>query len=252
MSGEVQVNLALLGDGPRVGEGLRQVGEQSRHFRNRFEIVLRVRAQGGVGLIQRSVIADAGQHVVEAVALPAGVVDVVGGHQAHAQMAGQFRQPPREPPVPPQQVALKLDVEVLPSEEMQVPLPRRLGLPLATGQQMGSDLPPGAARKTDQPLLMLGQIGERQGGLTLAVGQLGVADQTTEAGVPGVVLRQEGEVIATVEGQLRPDNGLEAPLPGCAPEAHRAVQPVVVGDGQPLHAQLPRPIEQVLRVGGSI
>ncbi len=110
-----------------------------------------------------------------------------------------------------------------------------------------------------QALGVSGQRLQRQPGLPLLPGQLPGAEQAAQVGIAALGLGQQGQMAVAltrwtgaVQRHLGADDGLEAPLLGRLPEAHRAVQPVVVGEGQRRVAQRRRPLDQRLRRRGAV
>ncbi len=99
---------------------------------------------------------------------------------------------------------------------------------------------------------MPGQGLQRQAGLPLLSCQLSGADQAAQVGIALLGLGQQRQVTAIGQGDLGADDRLNAPFLRRPPEAHRAVQAVVIGQGQGRVAQRGRPLDQRLRRRGAI
>src|SRR5207245_8152894 len=79
---EVEVDVALLRDLPRCGQGLSVAGKQRTQGRTVFEVVLGVEEEVRPCLLQRGAVADGGHHVVQPPARGNVVVYVAYGYAA--------------------------------------------------------------------------------------------------------------------------------------------------------------------------
>jgi len=135
------------------------------------------------GLIQGGMVADTDQDVLQPVAIPCRVVNVVGGHISYAQVPGQFHQVGHQALVVGEQVILELDPEVIPAEDPSILLARGQGLLGASGQEVGGDLSLPAAGETNEALSVVSQgcDGERGPGFARP-GVVSQADQAAQVG----------------------------------------------------------------------
>ena len=79
---------ALVGD-LACGRDRRWIpGEQARHLRAVFEVELGIWPQQMFGLVEFGVVANADQHILQAVLLALGVVDVIGRDVTDADLFG--------------------------------------------------------------------------------------------------------------------------------------------------------------------
>ena len=251
---EVQADVAALGDPQGIAQGIGPIGEEDSHLLGRLEEPLRVGVQQSPGqrFRERAALADAGQDVVQPLADPFGVVHVVGGHDGHAQPAGQGRKLCRQPTVGGQAVTLQFDPEAVGAEDLPQTASRGVSCFLVLGQQRRGHGPLATAGETEQAVRMFRQCLRRQPGLSLLSRQLPPADQPAKVAVARLCLRQQRQMATTVQRDLGPDDGLDPPLPGRPPEAHRPVQPVVIGERQRRVAQRGRPLHQCLRRRGPV
>ena len=108
-----------------------------------------------------------------------------------------------------------------------------------------------------------GQLLQGEAGRALLPRQLTQADGPGQAGVPLRAVGQDDEMTAhrighavlrriDAEGQLGSEHRGHADRPRRLGEAHHAVQPVVVGEGQRLQPQPSRFLGQLLGVGGAV
>ncbi len=207
-------NGAALGDADAVGERLRPLGEERRHLLGRLQVVLGVLAAQLVRGVERRAVADGDQHVLEAMALPHVVVDVVGGDAAHAEPLRQLHQRPVALAVAVDEVVLQLDPEVLPAERRRrsdgPPPPPLDSCPAATSDGTSPFLQPERAMS---PSAVAGQRLEVQRRLAALVRQVGVGEEEAEVGVAALRLAEEGEVVS------RPASVTSAPVMGRTPNA---------------------------------
>jgi hypothetical protein len=172
-----QVEPAAIGDADAVGQGLRPLGEEDGHLQRRLQVVLGVLAAQGVGGVERRAVADGDQHVLESMALPQVVVDVVGGDVAQAEPLGQLHQRPVAGLISVDKVVLELDpVAVLP-EDSQVVTGRRLRLSILPLGDQRRHLALLAAGEGDESLAVSGERLEVQRRLAALVRQVSVGEQ---------------------------------------------------------------------------
>ena len=267
-----QVEAAAVGDQERVPNSLGELPEAPGLLLGGAEVELGVGAAEAVALLQRAAVPDRHQRVLEAVPEALVVVDVAGGDGAHADPPGELGQRPVPVAVAEDQVVLELDEDVLPAEPSDPVAEDGLGLgrPAALHQQRHRPLP--AAGQADQAPAVAGQPGDGEAGVeapllpTLGVGLLdavGEADQPAEVAVALPGLGEQGQVMALLaqvldagrvpgQGQLDAGDGLEPELGAEPGEDHGSEEIVVVGDGQAAVAELDRPLDQLLGMGGAV
>ena len=140
---------------------------------------------------------------------------------------------------------LELDVEAFRKDLAQALEVALRGAVLAGAHGLRHDSPR-AAGEADDAVRVLAHEVEREARFLLLAGQLPAADQAAEARPTGVVLREEHEVIAVDELELRAEHGVETALLCVLPEPHGAVEPVRVREREGLEAELECAIDQVL------
>jgi len=116
------------------------------------------------------------------------------------------------------------------------------------------------------------------------MGELGMAYEAAQVGVSSLILCQEYKMITSLsfgkpfdglrtslrtlpfggpfdrlrtrlramQGKLGPDDRLYPPLPGSPIETNYSIEPIVIGDGQAVHAQCFSLIEEIFRVRGPV
>ena len=241
---KIEADVAPLSDAQCVAQGLGQVAEQCGHLTGRFQIALRVGMQEPPRqrLRKGGMLANAGQDVVQPPARPPGIMHVVGGHDAGAQSSGQADQLRIEPGVGRQIVPLQLEPETASAKNLRELACHLVGFFLILGQQ---GMP--AAGKTDEPRSVSGQGIQCQLGLCFLARQLPGAEEAAQVGIATLCLGQQCQVIALGQGHFGTDDRLEASGSRRLPEAHCAIQPIVIGEGQCWITQFHRPPDQCLR-----
>ncbi len=79
----------LLAQPQRLGERVRRVAEQARHLLRGFQMALGIDGEPPAGVLQRHVLADAGEHVGELAPVGMMIEHVVDGDQRHVCVARQ-------------------------------------------------------------------------------------------------------------------------------------------------------------------
>ncbi len=186
LRGQVGAGIAPLGDAEGIAQRLGEPIKESSHLPGRFEVLLRVGVQQPrtQRFGQGGAVADAGQDVVQPLARPLGIVDVVGRHQSDIQRPGQRDQRRRQLGVGRQVLGLDFDPESFRAKDLP-----QLGRDIASARvafspQRRGDRTPATAREADQSPGMLGQLLQRQVGLALLSGQLPGAEYPAEIGIP--------------------------------------------------------------------
>ena len=85
----------------------------------------------------------------------------------------------------------------------------------------------------------------------LPAGQAGGGEEAAEVSVAPLVLAEEGEVMARLQGDLGAGDRAQASGAGAPSELHRPADAVVVGEGEGIVAQPARPQHQPLDVRGA-
>ena len=285
--GEVEGG-APLGDAQGVGQGVGAATEAVAHLLGRGQVEEGVGAPEGVGVVQGGAASDGHQDILEAVPLTAVVMDVPRGHHRDGQAIRQAGQGPVPGGVPTDAVLLELHKDVSGAEGV----PEAPQQSLTTSDAVLEGCPegtPAASREEDEPPdpFRVQEGGEGEKGVPPVLSfHVGPGEEAAEVGVPLRGLGQEGEVEPGVGGHglegagqrnARADTGSMTASPVLQPrhrgsvhaqldsrdgldplflrrpgELHGAVEPVVVREGQGRIAQLLRPQDQLLRVGGAV
>ena len=254
-----QLEPAAFGKNQRVGQSLRMVGKEFGHLPGRLQIILGVGAPEMGGGVQRRQMADANQHILQPVPVREVVVDVIGDHAAQLQMFRQGGQAAGEPVIVGQAVALQFDPEVVAAEQPAVVAGGGHGRFVSTLADQGrGDFSPAAAGQGDQARRAAGQFRDGQYGPAFGRFRPGPADEVAQVVPAGLVFHEQRQVVDVVRAvaaidtmrqrEFRAQDGLYALFQGCANEAGRGVDGVVVGQGQRAHAQFGRAGDQFLRV----
>ena len=191
---EAELDVAALGHLEGVVAGLGVVGEQVPHLGRGLEVELVALELEPLGVGQHGPGLDAEQDLVRGGVGLAGVVQVVGGQQGQAEVAGQRDQFRVDPALLGQAVVVQLD-EVVAGPEQVAELGQGRRRPLAVAlEQALVDLGAEAAGGGDQPLAVaLEQLPVHAGLVEVAL-QRGRRDQPQQVGVAGLVLGQQGQV----------------------------------------------------------
>ena len=195
--------------------------------------------------IERRVVAQGDERVLQRRARARVRVDVARRHRRHPEPLGQPGQPAVARAVVALERPLQLDAQVLAPEGGQQPPQRRLVVHAVAR----------AAAQADEPGGVLLERLQRHGRRRLAViARVGVRAREDVAEVAPALLRvdQQREVAAVVEVDLRPVDRLQPEPLGGLRELHRAAQPVVVGQREGAVAQLGRGGRQLLGQRGAV
>ena len=189
-----QGDVATLGDLQRLAQRVRAVGEKASHLGCALEMRLAVAVALKIAGVQSGVAADGGQHIVQAMASPQRVVDVVGGHHRRADALSQTQQSLHQPLVAGAQLALHFDEEAVPAEQGLQLLGRALRLRFVPGQQMLSNDAVPAAGERQEASAVLRQVVPGGQRLPLLAAQARRRDQLAEVGEAHLVLGEESQV----------------------------------------------------------
>ena len=232
---------APLQDLERALEGLRVVHEQPRHLAGRLQVPLGVGEQERCRVLDRAMLADAGQDVLQRPAVGVMVVNVIGGERLDPGGTGELG----ETGEPCHVVA---SVEMAQDEvEVMGPTPCQPAQELGEGlvQQLGRD------QGENLPLLMSEQIVEVQDAPALGRPPLAEGEQRAQPRVGGPVGRPAQKRGAA--GQVEPAADQEPNALGLRRlvRPYDAGQAVAVGDRDAGQAQLAGTRHQLLRVRGT-
>ena len=240
-----QVEPQPLGQRGRLGHRARVVLEARRHRRRRGEHVRGVAAPQRLGRVERRVVAQRDERVLQRRARVGVGVDVARRHRRHAQPLGQLGQPAVARAVVALEGALQLDAQAVAPEGGEQPAQRRLVVHAVAR----------AAAQAHQAggVLLQGLQGDGRRRLS-AIARVGMRAREDPAQVAPALLGvdQQGEMAPVVEVQLRPVDGLEPEPAGRLRELHRAREPVVVGQREGAVAELGRGGGQLVRQRGAV
>ncbi len=105
----------------RVGDGVGEVGEQTRHFGGRLEVALGVFRKQAARRVERGLVADRGEDVKDLALGGGGVADAVGGEERNLPRAGPLDQRLVARLLFPAHVALDFGIDVARAEGVEEP-----------------------------------------------------------------------------------------------------------------------------------
>ena len=217
-----------------------------RHLCGRLEVVLGVLAPQLMAGVQRRPVLDRHQHVLEPVPLACVIVDVPRRDDAELQVLRQLSQRPVPADIAVNEVALKLDEEILGAKPFCISPRHRFRLSMLPCGDQRRNLASAAARERDQPLGVTCEHLEFDARLAALVVEVSVREQTAEVGVPVLRLAEERQVMAVCKRDLGAGNRPQPPGARALRELHRAVQAIVVRERQRLVSQLERTQDELL------
>ena len=245
-----EVDVASLGDGERVAQGLRELAELRRHLGRGLEIeLIPVVAQA---LLVGHVLAgaDAQEDIVRAVIRLSQVVHVVRADEGKPEIGGDRRQPAVHHPLVVDAVVLHLEEEVVGTQDVPEG-PRRLPRAVRTvAAEVGGDLSLEATAESDEAAGVL--VEQVLVDARLGVEPLGVArgDELDEVVVARPVGCQQHQVVgglprdaasaeaaAVGDVDLAADDGLDPPRACLVVEGDGREEIPVLGDGHRGHSQ---------------
>ncbi len=235
----------------RVLDRLGQVAEQPLHLGAGLEAVLR--AQPAALVVRHdAAFGDGDERVMRLVILPRAEEGLVGGDDRQRVAIGERQQPRFDRTLRRQPVSLDLDIEPLRKglRQRQQPAFRDI---LPAGGERTIDGAVGSAGERDQALGMGGDAGERHmrfvGRVGLHVAGAGETHQVPVADLahgeehelsPALAMRRRPArrclMVAEIDVELQPDDGLYALLRRLLREFERAEEIVRVGERQRRHA----------------
>ena len=260
-----QVDVDAIGDPHRVGQRVRELGEDLRHrFRRLQEELIAVIAQP-IDVVHRLAGADAEQDVVRLVVVLAQVVHVVGAHHRQAEVAGDAGQAAVHDLLLVEALVLQLEEEVVGAEDVAVRRRRGAGLLQPILVDAFGDLALETARQADEALAVLREQVLVDARLVVEAFRVAGRDQLDQVVEAFVGLGQQhqvvgrlarrpalGAAIARRDVDLAAEDRLDALLPRVVVEGDRREHVAVLGDGERGHAQLLRLVEQLLDAAGAI
>ena len=205
----------------------------------------RVAAPQRLRRVERRVVAQGHERVLERRALACVRVDVAGGDRRHPEPLGQLGEPPVARAVVALERPLQLDPQAVAPERGQQPAQRRLVVHALAR----------AAAQADQPggmLLERLQRDARRRVAPVARVRVGAREDPAQVAPPLLRVDQQRDVAAVVEIHLRTVQRLQPEPLGRLRELHRAAQPVVVGDRERRVAELRRGGRQLVGQGGAV
>jgi len=155
--GAVEIDMAALRDGQRVGQRLWDRGKKLGHLVGAAQIVIRRGHGHALGVIHGGAGLDGQQQLLGGSVLFADIVDIVGRHQAEIQLPAQGNQFGIDlVQLGHASMPLQLEVKVVLAKSVAMPDGRFAGLLPAPLRDQARDLARDAGRKKDDPLGILG------------------------------------------------------------------------------------------------
>ena len=245
-----QVEAAAVGHGRRRPHRLG--GEPGRGLGGGAQHRLVVSAPLGLAPLEGGAHADRDERVLEEGAPGRVGVHVAGRHRRQAQPVRQLPEEPVSARVAAHVGAHDLDREPIAPEGVAQPPSQRLGLSEpALGDEPRDRAVSCAAREAVQAVRVPNHLLERRLGLS-AVVDVGGGDEPAQVGVAAPVLAQQGQVRASLEGDLAARDRPHADLVGRMGEGQRSREAVVVGQGESVVAERRRPGRQLIGLGGAV
>ena len=245
-----KVEFALLRNPAGVGDGLGVAAEDFLHPVRGLQAQVVVGLDEGQGLLDGDVALRCRQRVLEPVAVPGVVVDVVGGGQGYARAPGQLRQFPVAGGVALQEILLEFHVHPVRAVPFPVSPEQLAGvLAAALRKQLGKGPVPAPGEQHHTPGV-LGQASRVQPGFP-TVGGVGQGEQAGDVGVALTGPGQQHQAGAAFQGQFAAGDGPYAQAFGQPGEFQRPAQ-VGVGQGQGGIPVLHGLGQQLVDVGGPL
>ena len=223
---------------------LRRIAEQPRHLAGGFQVALGIGLQPPARPVDRGLLADAGQHILQGAPFGMMIEHLVGGDERHARGgrdALKTGQPPRI--VAAMEQARREPDAAGPALPQPREQPERLRRLETMRQGEGEKL----------AVAEIHQVAEAEMAFALRGGALAAGQELAQAAI-GIAVARIGENVrrAVVEHQPRPDQqpgpARELGIAEFAVGAHHPGQRVAVGDADRRQPQLAGPMHVVLRV----
>ena len=227
-----------------------KVPEQQRHFFRVFQPSFGVLGEQATRCFQRSMILDAGEHIQD---LPVrGVADTVGSQDRQAHLASEHAGGLGAGFLLAVEVALQLDVHVLPTEYIGQ-LPETLACNRdASVAECGGERPVFVPGQADQSGGMFGQFFQRGNTFTLPRTHLHTRDQPAQVAVALPCGDQQGIAMTPDGGDLRTDVRPDAQTPALQVKPRRAEHPVPVDERHRRHVHPRRHPGKLLGLGSCL
>ncbi len=245
-----EVEAEPFGELAGAGDGAAVVGEPCGRVLRREQDALVVAAPLALAAVEGAPAPDRHEHVLEQRPRRVVRVDVAGRDRRHAERLGEVAERRVPAGVAALERPLELDVEAVAAER---PREARGRVRVADGEPVA-----GAAGQADEAgvaLLQHGQVeprGERLGALLRTGLRVRRGQQPAEVRVPLLALDEERHVRTVGERHLRARDRPYAELLRGERELERAAEPVVVGEGERLVAELGRADRELLRQRGAV
>ena len=225
------------------------VGEALEHVVGREQHRLVVAATLGLRAVERRALADRDEHVLQLRAASMVRVHVAGRDRLHAERLREVSQRGVPAHVPALVRPLELDEETVAERAGD----RGRGVRVAHGEPV-----PRATGEADEPVVQLEQELDRQRGIERRVLGPGSrprvrrGEEAAEVRVAPRVLDEQRDVGAALERDLRPGDRPHAERLRRVRELERAEDPVVVGEGERLVAELGGAQRELLGQRGAV
>ena len=240
----VEREIAGVRNGDAAADGVRMIAKQPRHLGRGFQVAFGIGGEAVAGLVDRAMLADAGQHVGQPFPVGRVRVNVVGRDQRRAGTGGD----PGEPVDPRPVVAA---IEVARGEMNRIPdAATKRGQIFLEAPVVGAAVP---GRQHDQDLArrVIEQVGKPD--LALSLGGAAPADreQPRQPAIGGAVAGQAQHAGRVGEVEPRADDELHAGLPRGRMGADDAGQRVSVGHRDRMQTEGGRRLHQLSGVRGA-
>jgi hypothetical protein len=245
-----QVELEPLGELLAARDRVAVVRETLGHLGGRAQHGLAVPATLALAAVERGVVADRDEYVLERYAALVVGVHVARDHSSNAERAGEVAERGVSARVAAFVRALELDEEPIRPEHARE-LGRRIRI-------VDREAVPRTTREADEPLVQLGEEPgiergrERLGSFLRPRIALRFRQEPAEVRVAARRLDEERDVPAASERHLGAGDRANAERLRCVGELERAAQPVVIGQGECLVAELCRCDGELLRPRRSV
>jgi len=223
---------AALGDDRSIVNSITTVSKHHGDSFRRAEEELAVLPPHCVRAVERGAMTDRDQHVMQPVPFALVVVNVARRYDAKSYVGGDVNQGAGECPVSPNHVALQLDEELIGTEHRATPLGETAcrGDPAAlegAGEETVS-----AAGENDQPIVVGFERCEIEPRVaTVGLAEVRLCEEPAEVRIPTRRFGEQRHVRAVEQRHLGAGDRLDTELLRLLGERHRAIDAVVVGEG---------------------
>ncbi len=264
---KINLQIALLGDGERVFDGLGRVGEARLHFLRRPQIKLLRLVAHPFRLGQLRLRADANQAVVRVRMAFLDVMNVIRRDELEAEFLRPQDQVLVDLRLFGNAVVLQFEEKIVRAERLLEPVHRVARLVQLVFEDPIRDFAREAAGHRDQAFLVRGQDFLVNARLVIIALQMRGGGKLDEVFVAGLVLGQQAEMMINVASaaagflfqpaarrdiNLAADNGLDALFARRLVKINDAVHRAMVGDGERGEFQFLRLVHQPVQTAGAI